>query len=287
MKVLVLGGDGMLGHELFQQIRDIGEARVTLRQDRHAYASYGIFDSSNAFYSVDLRDPMRLVDVLGAWSPDAVVNAAGIVKQRTDNVEAAQMIEVNALMPRRLASLCKAIGARLIHISTDCVFSGDRGGYREADHADARDLYGLSKLLGEVAEPPCLTLRTSMIGLELSRKTSLLEWFLAQRGTIKGFRRAIFTGFTTQELSRIIVRMLQQHTDGSGLYHVSSEPIDKYTLLCMIRDALGIKIEIIPDDTFECDRSLDSSRFRAEFNYNPPTWQSMIDELAITLNDRK
>jgi dTDP-4-dehydrorhamnose reductase len=191
---------------------------------------------------------------------------------------------VNALLPHRLALMCADVSARLVHISTDCVFSGARGGYREDDFADAADLYGRTKFLGEVGqEPHCLTLRTSIIGPELARKASLLEWFLAQRTRVRGFTKAIFSGFTTTELARVIELMLTRYPDASGLYHVSSEPINKYDLLVAIRDALGLDIEIVPDATFEIDRSLDSTRFRSEFNYTPPSWPAMIGELANEL----
>ena len=159
-------------------------------------------------------------------------------------------------------------------------FPGTKGNYREEDPSDAVDLYGKSKYLGEVNEQHCITLRTSMIGRELSRKKSLLEWFLAQKGSIKGFKKAIFSGFTTQELSRIIEIILKQNPTASGIYHVSSKPISKYDLLSLIKDRLQLPIKIIPDESFVCDRSLDSSRFRQEFNYNPPTWEKMVEELC-------
>jgi dTDP-4-dehydrorhamnose reductase len=165
-------------------------------------------------------------------------------------------------------------------MSTDCVFSGRKGNYHESDLADAEDLYGKSKFLGEVHEAHCVTLRTSIIGTELSRKKSLVEWFLAQKGPIKGFRRAIFSGFTTIEMARIIENLMVRHPAVSGLYHVSSAPISKYDLLMLIRNKLGMSTEIVPDDTLQIDRSLDSARFRRECGYNPPAWENMIEELA-------
>jgi dTDP-4-dehydrorhamnose reductase len=284
MKILILGGDGMLGHRLLQHFRPSAEVRVTLRQDASAYSAYGLFDSSNAYYGIDARAPGRIEEVIEAFEPGVVVNAVGIVKQRDTAKESIPSIEVNALLPHRLALMCSAASARLMHISTDCVFSGSRGNYREDDFADAADLYGRTKFLGEVHEPHCLTLRTSIIGPEISRKASLVEWFLAQRSTVRGFTKAIFSGLTTAELSRVIERMVVHHPDASGLYHVSSEPINKYDLLVAIREALGLDIEIVPDASFEIDRSLDSTRFRSEFNYAPPSWAEMIDELA---NDMK
>jgi dTDP-4-dehydrorhamnose reductase len=218
--------------------------------------------------------------VLSDLRPNVVINAVGIVKQRSTADEAIPSLEINALLPHRLAVLCKAVGARLVHMSTDCVFSGRKGRYRETDPSDAEDLYGRTKYLGEVQEPNCVTLRTSMIGPELSRKTGLLEWFLAQRGTIRGYRNAIFSGFTTIELARIIEMLLARFPEASGLYHVSTAPISKFDLLNLLKQRLDLAVEITPFDDFRCDRSLDSSRFQSEFGYRPPEWPAMVDELA-------
>lgn len=281
MRILILGGDGMLGHQLLKFLAPRHEAKVTLRQDLEAYSSYKLFNHDNAYTGIDIRSLERLVEVMADFRPEAVINAVGIVKQRPDAKESIPSLEINALLPHRLAVLCKGIGARLIHLSTDCIFSGKRGNYLESDPSDAEDLYGKTKYLGEVHEANSLTLRTSIIGRELSRHTSLLDWFLAQTGTVKGFTEAIYTGFTTLEMSRIIEMMLIEFPAASGVYQVSSHPISKYELLLLIKEKLGFDIEIVPDKVFCCDRSLDSSRFRTEFNYIPPMWPAMIEELRI------
>lgn len=287
MRILILGGDGMLGHQLLKHMRRGHETRVTLRQDSKAYAGYGLFDNRNAYYGVNVRSQDRLLEVIADFKPQAVINAVGIVKQRATAKESIPSLEINALLPHRLAVMCKVAGARLVHVSTDCVFSGRKGGYSEADLSDAEDLYGRSKYLGEVHESHCLTLRTSIIGQELSRKEGLLEWFLAQKGTIRGFKRAIFSGLTTIELSRVIERLLVEFPEKAGLYHVSSDSISKYDLLLLIKRKLGLSVEIQPDEAFVCDRSLDSSRFRREFNYEPPSWDAMIEELASSFEGWK
>lgn len=281
MRILILGGDGMLGHQLLAYLKPRHDVKVTLRQDLAAYRQYGLFDSGNSFAGIDIRSLERLVEVMADFRPEAVINAVGIVKQRADAKESIPSLEINALLPHRLAVLCKGVGARLIHLSTDCVFSGKKGKYLESDPSDAEDLYGKTKYLGEVHEANSLTLRTSIIGRELSRHTSLLDWFLSRRGSVKGFTNAIYTGFTTLEMSRIIEKILMEHPDAAGVYQVSSDPINKYELLLLIREKLGLDIEIIPDDVFCCDRSLDSSRFRSDFNYTPPSWPAMIEELRI------
>ena len=271
----------MLGHQLLRHFSAHHDTRVTLRQALEHYSRYGLFKSDNAYGAIDARSTDSLRKVLADFRPEAVINAIGLVKQRPVAQEAIPNIEINALLPHKVALLCMEVGARLVHMSTDCVFSGRRGNYRESDPSDAEDLYGRAKFLGEVSDAPCLTLRTSIIGRELSRKTGLLEWFLAQRGkTVKGFRNAIFSGFTTAEMSRIIEQLLVAHPRASGLYHVSAEAISKYELLRKINDALGLNITVVPESEPRCDRSLDSTRFRDEFGYHPPTWDAMVSELA-------
>ena len=287
MRILILGGDGMLGHRLLLSWRERHEIRVTLRQDLAAYREFGFFTSKNAYAGVDVRAIDRLTEVLADFRPDAVVNAVGIVTQRADARAVIPNLEINALLPRRLAVLCQPAGTRLVHLSTDCVFSGRKGSYAETDPADAQDIYGRTKYLGEVDDPNCITLRTSFIGKELLRKTALLEWFLAQTGSIRGFRKAIFSGFTTIEIARIIETLLTRFPGASGVYHVSSEPISKFELLGLIKKRLGLAIEILPYDDFVCDRSLDSTRFRREFGYRPPDWPTMVDELAEQIMEKR
>lgn len=286
MKILILGADGMLGHQLVESLGPRHDVVGTLRGAADDYSALRPFLPRRSHYGVDARDSARLAALVAEERPDAVVNAVGIVKQRNEAKDAILSLEVNALLPHRLALACNEVGARLVHLSTDCVFSGATGMYAESDLPDARDLYGRSKLLGEVAAAGCVTLRTSIIGLELSRRKSLVEWFLAQRGTIRGFRRAIYSGFTTLEMARIIEHVLLHRPTLQGLYHVSSEPIDKYTLLVLLRDRIGRDVEILPDDEFHCDRSLASPRFRADADYSPPTWDAMIAELATQIEER-
>ncbi len=279
MKILILGGDGMLGHQLLTWMQPHHEVRCTVRQDLYSYAEYGFFNSDNTYAGIDIRNLDNLVEVIADFQPEAIINCIGIVKQRPTAKESIPSLEINALLPHRLAVLCKASGARLIHLSTDCIFSGKKGNYLESDPSDAEDLYGKTKFLGEVHDDNCLTLRTSIIGREIARHKSLLDWFLAQQGTVKGFRNAIYTGFTTLEMSRIIEMLLMEYPDASGVYQVSSTPINKYELLLLFREKLGHNIEILPNEEFVCDRSMDSTRFRNEFNYTPPSWSKMVEEL--------
>ena len=281
MRVLILGGDGMLGHQLFRHFKERHDVRVTLRLGREAYEAYRLFEQGTAYYGIDARRTGGLFQVIVDFRPEAVVNAIGIVKQRSDANEVIPSLEINSLLPHRIALACQTVGARLVHLSTDCVFSGRKGHYSEADVPDADDLYGRSKRLGEVSEPHCITLRTSMIGPELSRKTGLVEWFLSQRGrTVKGFTKAIFSGFPTPELARIVERILVGFPKIHGVYHVAAAPISKYDLLTLIRDRLHLPITIERDSTFECDRSLDATRFHRDTGYSPPPWDVMINDMA-------
>ncbi|WP_316811425.1 SDR family oxidoreductase [Pedobacter heparinus] len=281
MRILILGGDGMLGHQLYKSLKIQHEVKVTLRQGLNAYLHLDTFDNTNSFFEIDARDSQRLFEIILHFQPEAVINGVGIVKQRSDSKEIIPSLEINSLLPHKLAEFCASIGARFIHLSTDCVFSGRRGNYQENDFSDAQDIYGRTKFLGEVHGNNCLTLRTSIIGRELSRHSSLLDWFLSQKGPIEGFKNAIFTGFTTIEMARIINSILCDFPMAYGVYQVSSDPISKYDLLQLIAEKLGHDIEIIPNENFFCDRSLDSSRFRSEFNYTPPSWSDMIDELKL------
>ena len=280
MKILVLGGDGMLGHQLMQRLRTGHETYATLRRDAVHYESSGLFAGPRIYFGTDARSPGRLEEIVAECRPQAVVNAIGIVKQRAEANNAIESLEVNALLPHRLAKICETAGARLVHVSTDCVFSGRRGGYVETDVSDAEDLYGRTKYLGEASGEHCVTLRSSIIGRELVRKSGLLEWFLMQRGTIKGYTKAIFSGLTTLEMARVVEQVITARVHLSGLYHVSSEPISKFDLLTMIRDALGLPVRIDPDDEIRVDRSLDSSRFREVLGYRPPAWKAMVEELV-------
>lgn len=283
MRVLILGGDGMLGHQFFKHFSRPNspmDVRVSLRQDLMVYRAFGLFTPENAFGGVDVRSTNRITEIFAEFRPEVVVNAVGIVKQRSSAKEAIPCIELNALLPHRLSVLCKDIGARLVQLSTDCIFSGRKGNYQESDPSDAEDLYGKTKFLGELHDKHCLTLRTSSVGFELGSSKGLLEWFLAQRGTVKGYRNAIYTGLTSVELARVLESLLIKHPGASGLYQVSGDRINKYDLLHLFRKYLHHEIEIVPDESFRCDRSMDSSRFRREFGYTLPTWDAMIEELG-------
>jgi dTDP-4-dehydrorhamnose reductase len=277
----------MLGHQLLKSWQSLQDLRVTLRGSADKYGQYGLFTGDNAFFGVDVLDFDSISAAVHAFKPEAIVNAVGIVKQRSEASDAILSIEVNSLLPHRLSQLCSETGARLVHLSTDCVFSGSKGMYTEEDLEDARDLYGRSKLLGEVGDKSSVTLRSSIIGMELSRNKSLIEWFLAQRGEVSGFTRAIYSGFTTVEMARIINKVLTEHPDLHGVWQVASDPIDKFSLLEILQNQLGDgRRTLTRNDDFVCDRSLNGQRFSKRVGYETPSWETMLEELAGQIKER-
>jgi len=278
MRLLILGGGGMLGHKLWQTAASRLDTWATLRDGGRGLPEG--FDRNRIISGVSAEHFDSVVGAFAAFRPEVVVSCIGIVKQRTGAGDALASLTVNSVFPHRLKALCAATGARLVHISTDCVFSGERGGYRESDDADASDLYGRTKYLGEVSGPGCLTLRTSIIGRELATSHGLVEWFLKQRGSAPGYTNARFSGVTTSELSRVIVSVIEQHPALSGVYHVAAEPISKFELLSRFNDVLRRGLTIREDPSLRIDRSLDGSRFSAATAYAPPDWTSMLTELS-------
>jgi dTDP-4-dehydrorhamnose reductase len=283
MRVLILGGNGMLGHQLCRVLPERMEVWATFRDNPNRYAQFKLLPEEQAIENVSVQDIARLSEILDTLKPDAVVNAVGIVKQRDEAKQAITSIQINALFPHQLADLCIPRGIRVIQISTDCVFSGLRGHYTEIDVPDPVDLYGRTKLLGELNRPGCLTVRTSIIGWQLNTFSSLLSWFALQRNKhIKGYHKAIYSGFSTNVMAQLIGDILQTRPDLSGLYQVASEPISKYDLLVRLREFLGWDdIVIDSDDQFFCDRSLSGLHFSTATGWRPPTWEAMLQGLAM------
>ncbi len=279
-KVLVLGCTGMLGSAVlrFFALRGyhdtVGSARsaekaALLPQEFRKLLLCGV--------NVDNVDDLS--QLFANVRPTIVINCVGIVKQLSDANDPLTAIPVNSLLPHRLARLCATTGARLVHISTDCVFSGTKGNYVENDLADATDLYGRSKLLGETHHPHAITLRTSIIGHELDGSHGLINWFLGQQGQARGFGSAIFSGLPTVELARVMHDFVIPHPGLHGLYHVSAPAISKHDLLQLVARTYDVDIQIVRDDTLKIDRSLDSTRFRKATGYEPPPWQILVESM--------
>jgi len=280
-RVLVLGGAGMLGHKLTQTLAPAVECWATVRGRAAGYGDIGIFNPQRLIDGVEATNFDTVVGAMGRARPDIVINCVGILKQLPAAQDPIATIQVNALFPHRLALLCSASGAWLIHVSTDCVFSGRTGGYVESDVPDAGDLYGRTKLLGEPSAPGVLVIRTSMIGRELRTRVGLAEWFIANRGgRATGYRRARFSGLTTIALARVVAALIDRQERLTGLYHVGSAAIDKHDLLCRLTAAMQLGIEVVPDDTVAVDRSLESERFWTTTGWRRPEWPEMIAEMA-------
>lgn len=277
MRILVLGASGMLGN-----------AVLRVMDEKPGWEVFGTVRSTNLsrFFSdkisqrlitgCDVENHDALVKVFAQVRPNVVINCIGLIKQLADADDPLQAIPINSLLPHRLAGLCTLVGARLVHMSTDCVFAGIKGGYMENDPSDATDLYGKSKYLGEVDYPHAITLRTSIIGHELQSAHGLVGWFLSQEGRCRGYRKAIFSGLPTVALAQIIRDVVIPRSDLSGVYHVAAKPISKYALLKLVADVYGKSIEIEADDQLVIDRSLNADRFMQESGYVTPSWPELI-----------
>ena len=281
MKILILGATGMLGNSMLRFLGSDKKFNIFATARNNSARSYFSKDLSNKLITnVDVGNHDSLVEVFNKTKPDVVINCIGLVKQLADASDPLKALPVNSLLPHRLANLCKLANSRLIHISTDCVFSGEKGNYKESDFPDCHDLYGRSKFLGEVDYPYAVTLRTSIIGHELAGNRSLINWFLSAEGCVKGFEKAVYSGFPTVELARIIRDFVLPNEELHGLYHVASKPINKLELLKLVAEIYNKEIDIIPSDELVMDRSLDATSFNEMTGYTPPEWRELVKRMC-------
>jgi dTDP-4-dehydrorhamnose reductase len=280
MKVLVFGASGMIGSAMFRVLSSKADLQVwgTLRS-ADAKRFFTGRQQEKLVDGVDVKDHDALVRVFAQVKADVVVNCIGLTKHHKKAEDPLLALPLNAQLPHRMADLCDVAGGRLIHVSTDCVFAGTKGNYAEGAVPDADDVYGKSKQLGEVDYPHAVTLRTSTIGHELQSAYGLLEWFLAQQGRCKGFSRAIFSGLPNTEFARVVRDVVIPRPALHGLYHVGAAPIGKYELLQLIAKAYGKQIDIVRDDDFSIDRSLNSTRFNQATGYKPVAWPDLIQAM--------
>jgi dTDP-4-dehydrorhamnose reductase len=279
--VLVLGAGGMLGHKVVQTLAADAALEVHAASRRAVPPGFipaGVASSTGVDLSAGSR-PLRVL--LERVRPDVIVNAIGAIKQKDLAATIDETFFLNASLPHLLPLLNPNPNGRVIHISTDCVFDGAKGAYREDDGPDAVDVYGRSKAVGEIGYGPHVTLRTSIIGFEITGHLGLLSWFLKQSpgSAVRGFTKAIFSGLPTVTLSRVIRDTITRHGDLSGLYHVASDPISKYALLGRVNEALDLGCRLEPDDRVKIDRSLDDTRFRQATGTIRPDWEALVDEL--------
>lgn len=276
-KVLVLGAAGMLGNAIFRYFAsaDMYSVIGTTRSSK----SISLFPNNmqdRLVSGIEINNNDAFVKLFAEVKPDVVINCIGMVKQLAEADDPLVALPINSLFPHLLAKICKDWDSRLIHMSTDCVFTGQKGMYTEEDVTDSQDLYGVSKRLGEVNYPNTITLRTSIIGHELNGNRSLIDWFLSQEGSVQGYTRAVFSGLPTIAIAELIRNHVIPNPDLSGIYHVSAAPIDKFTLLSLVSSIYGKEIDIIKDDSLIIDRSLDSSKFKKASGYSPAAWVDLV-----------
>jgi dTDP-4-dehydrorhamnose reductase len=279
-RIVVIGANGMVGHaivrameldttyEVIGIVRDNSVARYLRSLFGGQVLALGNFTISDA-----------LKPLLESLRPEVVINCVGLVKQDSESDNTLVAVPINTLFPHKLAEICSSVGARMVQISTDCVFSGAKGRYTEKDTPDALDVYGRSKLLGEVDYPHTVTLRTSTIGHELNTGHGLLSWFLAQQNSIKGYTRAFFSGLCSNEFASVVRDRVLPRPDLKGIYHVAGHPISKYNLLQLVNETYGKGLLIEPDDRLVIDRSLDPTLFRQITGYVAPPWHEMISNM--------
>ncbi|MEI8143294.1 MAG: SDR family oxidoreductase [Candidatus Berkelbacteria bacterium] len=277
-RILVLGATGMLGNALFTELSKADfDVYGTARKMNPAFFPENL--ANKIIADIDIEDLLSLSTAIKELKPDVVMNCVGLIKQSPSASNTAMAIYMNALFPHRLASICEEYNARMIHFSTDCVFSGKKGNYTEKDFSDAGNVYGRTKYLGEVVYPHCFTMRTSIIGHGLETNASLVDWFLAQEGDVTGYDKVIFSGFPTVEIARILTEYILPNHELSGLYHVSADPISKYDLLKLVAKVYSKKVNLISSDNEVSDKSLNSDRFRKISSYTPPSWDVLIEKM--------
>ena len=280
MRLLVLGGSGMIGYQLLKKFSKNYETMATLKSSYEKYKINGILDKTNSFFEIDVCNFTKLKNLVLDYKPNVIINAIGITKQKIDNELKSK--KINSFFPKQLATFCELKNIRLIHLSTDCVFSGKKGHYTEMDLTDATDIYGKSKIDGEITNNKnVITIRKSTVGPELMNSHGLLEWFLSQKGIIHGYSEAFFTGITTLELSNILEKIIIDHKHLSGLFHIPGPRISKLDLLKKMRVIFGkTNTNILMDENFKYDRSLDGSKFFKETKYISPSWDEMLLEIT-------
>jgi len=282
LNILILGASGMLGGALFFKLPTLGESYTVFGTYRGHSLTPTLTKRMNLLKLDDVFQKDALLQILTTHEIDVVINAIGLIKQIGGELSKSDFVRVNGWLPHYLMDLCDEVGARFIEISTDCVFTGQKGNYSEDDIADARDIYGLTKLLGEITDNQnALTIRTSIIGHESGRAASLVDWFLSQTGEVKGFRKAVFSGFPTTFLAGIIGRYILPSSELSGLYHISANPIDKFNLLSLVAETYQHNVKLIPNDELVIDRSLDSSRFKSATGFISPEWPELINMMKL------
>ena len=279
MKIYIIGITGMLGGKLFLEFLQNRNFKVrgSCRSLTQQINKYKKFIDLNC----DVKNLEMINKKLVKYKPDLVINCAGVVKQKIGkNFDEKNTFYVNSIFPHELYKISSKIKSRLIHFSTDCVFDGKKGNYNENFLPNSTDLYGLSKILGEVNYKNSLTLRTSIIGHEFNNKFGLLEWFLSQKKKCDGFSECYFSGFPTIEIYLILLKIIKNKRL-FGIYHLSSQKISKFQLLSLISKIYKFKISIRKNINLQIDRSLNSNKIKKIIDYKSPPWSKLIKNMYI------
>jgi len=282
MKVLVIGASGMLGGSITRYLSKTKKYEVlsTVRTEsqKKVLNEWGIKNVKSCI-NINCDDMSNLEKIVKEFKPQYIINCVGIIKQLGTKINIDEYIEINSILPHKLSLIGDKYNAKLIHFSTDCVFSGLVGNYVESDMVDAKDIYGKTKYLGEINNPYHLTLRTSIIGHEVNRKISLIDWFLAQNKTVNGFTKAFFTGMPSVYIAEILHKEILNRGNITGLYHLGVNPIDKYTLLNIVKKQYNKKIEIIKNNDYKINRSLNSNKIKKIIKQDEKSWEELIKKM--------
>ena len=283
MKVCVLGSGGLLGHMLIRVLSGPHDVYGSTREKVSKYSPLARFLPVEKWIDeVDAAEPSSIKRVFEKNQFDIAINCIGLIKQRSDQVDDRLMMSVNGEFPHKLAEIANSSGARVIQISTDCVFSGIKGNYVETDTPDPVDTYGRSKLLGELNDSTNVTIRTSHIGPELGRHTSFFDWVLgSENQTVNGYMGAIYSGFSTRVSAQLIGVLLERFDLYGNVWHLASKPISKFELIELINSVFDLKIQLVEDRQYTCDRSLKMDSLNKRFEFTAPTWRAMIEAMHL------
>jgi len=289
MKILILGGNGLVGHKILQICRnhlpvEKFKIEATFREEKksYKYLNYKI-NISNSFFNINVNNFESLSKVINIYQPNLIINCIGLTKKISNSSPPIHSIYLNSYFPHLLSNICLLNNIKLIHLSTDCIFSGKKGNYLESDSSDATDIYGKTKYLGEIDNANTLTLRSSILGPELVKVIGIYSWFIKSRGSVIGFDKAFFSGFTSVEIANIIIFIIKNNINLSGVYHLSSYKISKFDLLCKIKEINNLKIEIIKSDKEIYDRTLISEKFKKQTGYVTPSWEFMLKDHNLNI----
>ena len=279
-RILILGSTGLLGSTILKYFSEHTKLKCFGIVRKNSDKKKLEFIKKIKLFKVDYENKNHVSKVFAKVKPHLIINCIGVVKQIVKDNKISEIIKVNSYLPHHLSELAnKHKKVRFIHFSTDCVFSGLEGNYKENDFTDANDIYGKSKILGELSISNFLTLRTSIIGHELKTNYSLLDWFLAQKTVVKGYKNAVFSGLTALEISKVLNKYVIPNKNLRGVYHLSGKSINKYDLLEIIKRVYKKDIKIMIDKKTKINRSLNSNLFQKVTGYKPKDWTKLIEEM--------